>query len=488
MVETTTTANGGISDTYARVPCTQVLVNRDGRQRRRVVVDDGFKASVLRNGVLNPIILQRDLTLVTGERRLTASLQLGLPDIPVRFVDEVPSLELEIIELEENLKRSDLDWKDETKAVFRIHELYAATNLDWSQKDTAQALSIDQGNVSRILRVARELDTNPKLASATGVSAAYNIVSRADGRKIADAMSDILEGGKALLNKAMGRSPAFGGGGLGSGATQQETSYARRADIGPGDNSRPSGPAGSDVRAPLAAPAAPPESILLADFTKWAPAYAGPRFNFLHCDFPYGIKAFAGPQSGRDKWTTYNDDPDVYWALIKALCKNLDRLLAPSAHLMFWFSMEHYSETLAAFGSLAPELEFQPHPLLWHKTDNVGVLPDPERGPRRVYETCFIASRGDRKIVRAVSNTKGAPTDKEHHPSTKPVPVLRYFFEMFIDANTRMLDPTCGSGSSIRAAESLGAAHVLGLEISEEHATSARSALRQARAKAALTK
>lgn len=480
------TAQGGISDTYARIACTQILVARDERQRRRVVVDDGFKASIQRNGVLNPIIVKRDLTLVTGERRLTASLQLGLPDIPVRFVDEVPSLELEIIELEENLKRSDLDWKDETKAVFRIHELYASTNLDWSQKDTAQALSIDQGNVSRILRVARELDTNPKLASATGVSAAYNIVSRADGRKIADAMSDILEGGKALLNKAMGRpapSPTEGGGGTAE--TKQENSSGQSYSA----PSSPSGLAGGPVYAKAQA-AAPPqaESILLADFTKWAPAYEGPRFNFLHCDFPYGIKAFAGPQSGRDKWTTYNDDPDVYWALIKALCKNLDRLLAPSAHLMFWFSMEHYSETLAAFGSLAPELEFQPHPLLWHKTDNVGVLPDPERGPRRVYETCFLASRGDRKIVRAVSNTKGAPTDKEHHPSTKPVPVLRYFFEMLIDQNTRMLDPTCGSGSSIRAAESLGAAHVLGLEISEEHATSARSALRQARAKAALTK
>ena len=29
--------------------------------------------------------------------------------------------------------------------------------------------------------------------------------------------------------------------------------------------------------------------IITGDFLEWAPAYTGPRFNFLHCDFPYGI-------------------------------------------------------------------------------------------------------------------------------------------------------------------------------------------------------
>jgi DNA modification methylase len=44
-----------------------------------------------------------------------------------------------------------------------------------------------------------------------------------------------------------------------------------------------------------------------------------------------------------------------------------------------------------------------------------------------------------------------------------------------------MLDPTCGSGSSLRAAESLGAKYVLGLEINKDYANLAREALEKSR-------
>jgi DNA modification methylase len=65
--------------------------------------------------------------------------------------------------------------------------------------------------------------------------------------------------------------------------------------------------------------------------------------------------------------------------------------------------------------------------------------------------------------------------------SVKPEPMLKHFFEMFVDESTIFLDPTCGSGSSVRAAESLGAAHVLGLERDPEFHESASRALRSAR-------
>jgi len=47
--------------------------------------------------------------------------------------------------------------------------------------------------------------------------------------------------------------------------------------------------------------------------------------------------------------------------------------------------------------------------------------------------------------------------------------MLRHFFQMFVDNGTRMLDPTCGSGSALRAAVSAGAENVLGLEMDKEY-------------------
>ena len=52
---------------------------------------------------------------------------------------------------------------------------------------------------------------------------------------------------------------------------------------------------------------------------------------------------------------------------------------------------------------------------------------------------------------------------------------------MLVDEHTSLLDPTCGSASALRAAESLGAQTVLGMDSDEQTVGLARMALRQAR-------
>jgi DNA modification methylase len=141
---------------------------------------------------------------------------------------------------------------------------------------------------------------------------------------------------------------------------------------------------------------------------------------------------------------------------------------------MFWFSMDYYQETITQLEAMGWWVN--PFPLIWHKSDNMGILPDPTRGPRRIYETCLIASRGDRKIVRAVSNVVSHPTTKTIHMSEKPIGMLTKFMEMFVDEHTALLDPTCGSGNAIRAAEARGAHAVLGLERDTEFFNRAKEA------------
>jgi DNA modification methylase len=65
--------------------------------------------------------------------------------------------------------------------------------------------------------------------------------------------------------------------------------------------------------------------------------------------------------------------------------------------------------------------------------------------------------------------------------STKPEPVLRHFFRMFIDENSTVLDPTCWSETALRAAESLRAAYVLGIEQNKDFAERATIALEESR-------
>jgi DNA modification methylase len=133
--------------------------------------------------------------------------------------------------------------------------------------------------------------------------------------------------------------------------------------------------------------------------------------------------------------------------------------------MMFWFSMNHYDFTKQFLTSMGWNLN--PFPLIWHKSDNAGILVDPNRGPRRTYETCFLATRGDRKIVQAVANSYSGPTSKIVHPSEKPREMLQHFFRMLVDNSTVFLDPTCGSGNAVYIARRLGANTVLGLEKDE---------------------
>jgi len=442
---------------YKRIPLAQIKVPREDRQRRVVrdtegqfINNDGLLESIRARGVYNPIIVTDELVLVAGERRLEASRELGLHDIPCRYVSELSETEGKIIELEENLKRTELGWRDRCAAIAQLHDIYCLENPKWDRQQTAEILNESQ--LYLYLRVARDLDS-PRIIRATSVREAYNTLSRIDERAIEDAMAAIEDAGREVFESQPMHPSADGSEGeLGSGPPQ----------------------------VPGLAP-----SILRADFIGWAAAYSGPRFNFIHCDFPYGGNVWGGDQSGRTRYNTYDDQAAAYNDLLTALCTHFDDIATPSAHLMFWLPADIYRQfhTLEYFREHAPFLNFWRSPLVWHKTDNAGILADPNRGPRHVYETAVIASREDRPLASAgIADAYGAPTDKTYHPSTKPEPVLRHFFRMFVDPNTALLDPTCGSGSALRAAESLGAVRVLGLEIDEEYFNGAQSALRSFRA------
>jgi DNA modification methylase len=71
------------------------------------------------------------------------------------------------------------------------------------------------------------------------------------------------------------------------------------------------------------------------------------------------------------------------------------------------------------------------------------------------------------------NNAFVGPSPSGDHAHEKSQDALEYFFEMVVDGNTAILDPTCGSGSALRAAKRLGAKQMLGLEINKEFADDA---------------
>ena len=176
----------------------------------------------------------------------------------------------------------------------------------------------------------------------------------------------------------------------------------------------------------------------------------------------------------------------MYDSLFDALTLNFDRLASYSAHVIFWFSMTTYAETRRRLEGLG--LWVYPYPLVWGLTDGARIVPVVGKTPRRAYHTAFFASRGDRPTVKSINDFYPAPTvSKPIHPTQKPEAMLRHFLSAVVDGTTVMLDPTCGSGSSLLAAENLGAKSVLGLELDPSYAAAAQANLTQERAKRKLS-
>jgi len=383
--------------------------------------------SIAERGLINPITLEKDGRLLAGLNRLEACRLLGWTHIDATFFEELDDFEREAIELEENTKRSDLTWQETVDATERLHRLMSAKNPDWTAKQTAEKIGMDPSVVAKRLLVANEMKANPRIANAQQFSVARGLAQRADERRKAAEIEEIIGG-------------------------------------------------------PVTEAAAVDASIVNTEFETWAENYHGPRFNFLHCDFPYGVNLDKSAQMNAEAKGIYADSPDVYWNLLEVLAKHWGRIMQESCHVIFWFSMDYYEET-RLFLQDRLGLVVNPKPLSWVKSDGAGILPDPSRGPRQVTETAFFAYGGDRKIISAVANGVALPTARTNklHISEKPVAMLHHFFRMVVDENTVLLDPTCGSGSALRTAESLGARYVLGLERDPSHAEVATKALLQAR-------
>jgi hypothetical protein len=430
------------------IEISRIIISPD-RQRADLGDISELAKSIEKHGQLQPIILSRagnEYTLVAGERRLRAHEMLERTKIEYKELKDLSLLDLKILEYEENAKRKDLTWQERVKAIASIHNARLVQNPKWTLTETARDLSYtkngepDSTFVSRVMTVNAYIE-DPKILAATSINQAFNEVARREERLLSDISNDIL------------------------------TPKPKPAPL----------PKPGEPPVPVAPPKELETTIQNLSFLDWAPEYSGERFNFIHCDFPYGVQLQDSDQMGQHQ-ALYDDSPETYFALLRCFAKHLDNFAMPSCHLVFWYSPKFERETREFFRNEIPAFEIQDIPLVWLKTDNRGILSDYKRRPRNITEFAFIGSRGDRLLAKAKSNGYAGPSSTSKlHPSEKSEAMLRYFFEMFIDERSRVLDPTCGGGSALRAADSLNAEFCFGLELDPLHAKNAEVAYANAK-------
>ena len=142
--------------------------------------------SLQAHGQLQPVLARPNGTLITGERRLRAAMLVGLPTLNAVITEDVLSeTQIKVIQLTENLHRSDL--RDSEK--WRAFEELAQLNPDWSNKDLAEHLKLSEPTITKYQAPSRctaEVQ-NALLAGKLGITAVYEI-----SRVPADQQSELL--------------------------------------------------------------------------------------------------------------------------------------------------------------------------------------------------------------------------------------------------------------------------------------------------------
>lgn len=411
------------------------------RFRKDNDLNEEFLDSIRSKGILQPISITADHTLIAGGRRLAAALSLGLPGINCVIREIEGELDLRECELIENLEREDLGWVDRISLVSRIQELGVEKHGEkWSQQKSADLLERSVGLVNRQLQLSKALKHFPQLTKCKTEDEAVKLY-----RKL----------GEAVLVKHL-----------------VKQSEARNSDEGTdSEDATHSGQSGEETR-PDRIPLDAPIGVRLARNAtahyRLGDALAGmdeitelnrtPNFALIEVDPPYGIdlqEQKKGESAGLDK---YNEVPkDKYVKFLNDVCERLDKLTPTSnTRVIFWFGTEWYHEVYTALTS--NNFMVDPIPGIWTKP--AGQTASPDTYLARCYETFFIASKGKPPIrQRGRSNVfdfNGVPAARKYHPTQRPLELMQELLCTFAYPGAIVLVPFLGSGATLRAAYTCG--------------------------------
>lgn len=413
------------------------------RQRREIPKSslDELRASILENSLLHAPVVQEvngKYILVAGERRLRAidliaeagqtftHHKIDFPPytMPVTLLDEaINDIKRQEIELAENVDRLELPWQDRVAALAYIHNMRKANNPNQTISDTARAViaervaeltggSAAESTMFRTIRQATIINEhlqNPEIAKARNATEAFNIIVGNQQRAFE---AELIKRGQRKV-------------------TTIEVRHGSALEI--------------------------------------LPKLESGQFDTIIADPPYGI----GVDSGGFRQRTvvhhnYEDTPDTAKTLISCILAEGFRICKPRANLFIFCDIDLFvwlKESAARAG-------WDPFrtPITWLKSDSEGMAPWGREGFRRTTEWIFFARKGQKGLIHSpvdvLRHNRVARDEREYGPE-KPVSLLKELLAASTLPGDYILDPCCGSGSSLVAARELNM-KAMGIEIDQK--------------------
>lgn len=154
--------------------------------------------SIKSKGVLEPILVRSKadrFEIIAGERRLIASKNVGLKEIPCIEMDVEQNEAMEIA-LIENLQRKDLDIFEEADGLNALIELYGYNHQDVSDK-----IGKARSTITEILSISKVPDKVREIIKNSGVFSRSTIIEIAKQKS----ENDMLKFAQAIVERRLTR-------------------------------------------------------------------------------------------------------------------------------------------------------------------------------------------------------------------------------------------------------------------------------------------
>lgn len=392
-------------------PISEVKI--ENRQRREFNEDKiaELATSIRQKGLLHPIVLRDDeATLVAGERRLRAISLLGELDIsitcdgqaipqnhtPFITVSSLTEDDLVEAELEENILREDLTWKEEADAIARLHQLRKRQNEDQTYTATAQEIAGDEVNnnvktkVRDSLIIQQHLD-DPEVAKAKSSKEALKIINRKSQSEL----------------------------------TKQLAEQFNIDDT--------------------------PHIFHNGDFRDFSHLMETSSVDVILTDPPYGIGADNfGDQAGAAH--EYEDSFEYFAKIMEAFANEASRVTKDKAHAYIFCDPRTFGHIFGLMQSRGWYV--WPTPIIWNKGN--GMLPRPDHGPRRTYEFIVYAIKGDKPVTAVYPDVISIPgLQNPRFGAEKPWELYENLLRRSVYPGNLVWDPFAGAGPIFPAANNL---------------------------------
>lgn len=213
----------------------------------------------------------------------------------------------------------------------------------------------------------------------------------------------------------------------------------------------------------------PINKVILGDCAEILKEFPDGSIDFVATDPPYLVEW----QSHRrkEKWEVIENDKESDWIL--PIFLELYRVMKPNSLCLTFYGWPEADKFVAAFKESGFGLKSH---IVWVKS-NIGL----GWFTRGQHEQSYLLAKGTpEKPENAISDVIYATgTGNELHPTQKPISLMAKIIQTYTKKGDIVLDPFCGSGSTLQAAKQLGRDYI-GIEISEAFYTTAKERVERA--------